>query len=323
MAERSSTDATRGDPAPGPAAGPAPKVTHAWAFDAYQAVRARLPSAAFGTGYRRAADLEGVADPFDVILFDAYGVLNLGEAAIPGAVARLDALRRAGKRIMIVTNSAAYPKRVMMARYARMGFDVTPSEVTSSREALLLKLAGLPHRRWGLMMPGDYGQEEIEGLGARLLADDASEYDRAEGFLLVGSAGWTEARQSLLSAALAARPRPVLVGNPDIVAPRVEGLTLEPGHYAHRLAGLPGVAPAFFGKPFPEVFDLALSRLSPRPAPERVLMVGDTLHTDILGGRRCGFATALVTDHGALAGQDVDVAIAASGIVPDFVIGRI
>ena len=67
--------------------------------------------------------------------------------------------------------------------------------------------------------------------------------------------------------------------------------------------------------------DLALARLANKPS--RVLMVGDTLHTDILGGAHMGFATALVTADGSLSGLDVGEAIETSGIVPDFVMHRI
>ncbi|WP_299650262.1 HAD-IIA family hydrolase [uncultured Jannaschia sp.] len=294
----------------------------AWPFDAYCAVADRLPRARFGSGHRSAETLGEVCDPFDVILLDAYGVLNVGEAAIPGASERVAALRRAGKRVMVVSNSAGYPKRVMMARYARLGFDFSPEEVVSSREALLAHLASLPPRRWGLMLNPRYGLEEFDAPSGEFLEDDRAAYDRVEGFLLVGSDGWTEARQTRLEDALRARPRPVLVGNPDIAAPREGGLSREPGHFAHRLADSTGIVPEFFGKPFPAIYDLALGRMSPRPEPPRVLMVGDTLHTDILGGRGMGFATALVTDYGALAGTDVDAAIAISGIRPDFVVRR-
>ncbi|MFD1810358.1 HAD hydrolase-like protein [Gemmobacter lanyuensis] len=34
-------------------------------------------------------------------------------------------------------------------------------------------------------------------------------------------------------------------------------------------------------------------------------MVGDTLHTDILGGQAAGHGTILVTDHGLFKGRDV------------------
>ena len=55
---------------------------------------------------------------------------------------------------------------------------------------------------------------------------------------MIGSATWSEARQDRLEAALGQTPRPVLVGNPDIVAPRATGFSVEPGYYAHRLADL-------------------------------------------------------------------------------------
>ena len=297
-------------------------VTPASAFEAYIAVRNRLPLAGAAGCYRRAASLAAIAGDVDAVLLDAYGVLNVGETPVPGAVERIRELRRAGKRVMVVTNSAGYPKRAMMDRYARLGFDFIPHEVTSSREALLRRLEAEPRRRWGLMLSDAWGTEEFEHLDVAFLGDDPEDFARAEGFLLVGSEGWGEDRQRLLEATLAARPRPVLVGNPDLVAPREGGLSIEPGHYAHRLADATGVRPDFFGKPFRDVFDLALSRIDPRPPATRVLMVGDTLHTDILGGRTMGFATALVTEYGAFAGADVDAAIAASGIAPDYVIPR-
>lgn len=299
-----------------------PLATPDWAFESYLAVRDRLPQARFPASFRTARDLAEIAGPYDVILLDAYGVLNVGERPIPGVLDRLAGLRRAGKRLMVVTNSAGYPKRLMMRRYARLGFDFAPEEVVSSRETLLRRLAGLVPRRWGAMASPAHGREEFEGLDLTFLGDEPEDYDRADGFLLIGSDGWTEARQAMLERTLAARPRPVLVGNPDIVAPREDGLSLEPGHYAHRLADRAGVRPEFFGKPFRRIFEHALARLSPAPPPERVLMVGDTLHTDVLGGRLMGFHAALVTDYGSLAETSAEAAIRASGIVPDYVIPR-
>ena len=297
--------------------------TGAAAFAAYLAIRDRLPAAPMGGGFGRAADLGAIADPFDVILFDAYGVLNVGETPILGAARRISELRDLGKRVMVVSNSAGYPKRAMIRRFETLGFDFAPVEIVTSRDALLARLAQEPPRRWGVMLGPGHGLREFEEIEAHLLLDDTEAYDRAEGILLVGTDGWTEQRQRMLAASLRARPRPVLVGNPDLVAPREGGLTLEPGHFAHALADAGLCEPEFCGKPFRAIFDLALSRLSPAPDPSRVLMVGDTLHTDILGARAMGFASALVTEHGPLAGEDVIAAIDRAGIVPDFVIPHI
>jgi HAD superfamily hydrolase (TIGR01450 family) len=293
------------------------------AFDAYIAVRSYLPQATFADTWQVGESLETIAAPYDVIMLDAYGVLNVGETAIDGAIACIASLRKAGKRLMVVSNSAAYPKPHMMERYTRLGFDFLTSEVVTSREALLANLAGYGTRRWGMMLNASHGKEDLEGIDGQCLGDDPALYDTAEGFLLFGSDGWSDERQKILETSLRANPRPVIVGNPDIVAPREAGLSREPGFFAHRLSEKLGLRPRFIGKPFNEIYDLALKRLMPQPVPSRVLMVGDTLHTDVLGGKNMGFDTALVTQHGLLAGLNVSNAIRRCGIVPDFVISQI
>lgn len=291
-----------------------------WAFAAYEAVRDRLPGADFtGVTPRRAANLEEVAADYDVFLLDAYGVLNVGEEPIAGVPERVAALQAMGKRVMVVTNSAGYPKSHLMARYDRFGFRFDPDDVVSSRGTMLAALADMPSRRWGLMAEPRFGIDEIEGLGD-FLADDPAAYDAAEGFLMIGSGGWSEERHRLMAESLAAAPRPVLVANPDLVAPVAVELSREPGFYAHRLADTAGAAPAFYGKPFANIYARALARIPAEVPRHRILMVGDTLQTDILGGRAAGLSTALVTEHGSLKGADVDSAIAASGIRPDVIV---
>ncbi|OZB16018.1 MAG: HAD family hydrolase [Rhodobacterales bacterium 34-62-10] len=296
----------------------------AWAFATYQAVRHRLPQARFPAISHPAPDLTALIPSHDIFLLDAFGVLNVGEAAIPGAVDHVSALQQAGKHVMVVSNAAGYPKRLLMTRLARLGFDFNPDQVLSSREVLLHHLHQWPPLRWGLMADPQYGLEELDGLHATILGDDPQRYDEAEGFAFLGSGTWTDHRQRLLTDSLHRRPRPVLVGNPDIVAPREGGLSLEPGHYAHLLADQTGTLPQFFGKPYPAIFDMALTRARAARAdvtdPARIVMVGDTLHTDILGGAAAGVQTALITGFGALVGMDVQSAITASGITPDLIL---
>ena len=145
-----------------------------------------------------------------------------------------------------------------------------------------------------------------------LLAPGRS-WDEAQGLLFLSSARWTPDLQDRLVAALIRRPRPVVIGNPDLVAPREGGLSVEPGFWAHDLQDRTGIAQHLFGKPYPEAFRIALSGM----APGRYAMIGDTLHTDILGGQAAGLATILVTDHGLFTGHNTAPYIAQSGIVPD------
>ncbi|MFQ5437247.1 MAG: HAD-IIA family hydrolase, partial [Paracoccaceae bacterium] len=229
--------------------------TSGWAFDAYEAVRERLPPMGAGGACAQVSDLEAIAHDFDVILLDGFGVLNVGESAIPGALGRIQSLRKAGKTLLVVTNAAGYPKRFLLERYRRIGFDFALANIVSSREAMLLALRAQPERLWGVMAEERYGDEELDWCRTRILGDALADYDAVGGFLLLGSGSWTGERQQFLETSLARHPRPVLVGNPDIVAPRENGLSREPGYFAHRVADRTDTQPAFFGKPFSGVFD--------------------------------------------------------------------
>ncbi|WP_343070008.1 HAD hydrolase-like protein [Jannaschia sp. Os4] len=281
---------------------------------AYEAVRPRLPPATAGGACEEVADLAALADRFDTFLLDAFGVLNVGETAIPGAAGRMADLRARGKRLVIVSNAAGLPHAKLMEKYDRLGMGFAPEDVVTSRHALLHALRAEPPRLWGVMADPAW---PLDGFGRTIfLEDDPAPYAAAEGFLLVGAARWTERRQALLEDALRERPRPVLCGNPDLAAPREGGPSREPGLWAHRLADRTGVEPTFYGKPFRAIYDLAFARV---PDPGRVVMVGDSPHTDILGAQVAGVASALITGHGILRGGDWRAAVEATSLRPDFV----
>ncbi len=288
-----------------------------WAFAQYENVRKRLPLSVAQGACKRVPNLGALADEFDVFLLDAYGVLNVGNTPIEGAPARVAALQAMGKRALVLTNGASFPASDRLPKYRHYGFDFAAEDVISSRDALGAHLATLPAMRWAAMAPLG---ASFEGLGVSfdLLEDDPETYGNAEGFLLLGSQIWNDTRQALLVETLRANSRPVLVGNPDLVAPYEHGFSLQPGLYAHWLADKTGLEPLFFGKPFGGMFTEAKRRFGAVP-PERVLMIGDTLHTDILGGAAAGFKTLLVEDHGMFRGADVAPYIAQSGIVPDYI----
>ena len=282
------------------------------AFARYRAIAHRLPKAVrgFPPFSARVPDLRALFGRYDGFILDAYGVLNVGTAAIPGAAARIAEMRAAGKRLVVLTNGASQSGAAALARFHHWGFDFTADEVIASRdlvaEALRKDHGGL---LWAAIGADDGALDDLPG-DLRPLDDDL--LTRAEGFVFLGSGGWSAARQAALLAALRADPRPVICANPDIVAPRETGFTWEPGHFAH---DLPGTV-QFHGKPFGGAFDEALRRLA-LPA-SRVAMVGDTLHTDVLGGRAAGCFTVLITGQGFFAGIDPQPFIAASGITPDF-----
>ena len=76
-----------------------------------------------------------------------------------------------------------------------------------------------------------------------------------------------------------------------------------------------------FGKPDPMMFSYAFQQLieaHPDYSVRDILMVGDTLETDIRGANAFGVDTALVLS-GNTPPDNFEVAIRSSGIIPDFV----
>lgn len=281
-----------------------------WAFARYRAVAHRLPQPQdWPKRTYRVLDLQYVLKRYDGFILDAFGILNVGEGVLPQAVERVAQMRALGKKVVVLTNGAASPRAEALAKYRKWGFDFTEAEVIASRDLAGAALKGRGGV-WAAIAPEGAGFEDLPGdvrpLDDRLLAE-------ADGFLFLGSQGWDDERQAALVAALQARPRPVICANPDMVAPREEGFTWEPGHYAHALP----VPVEFHGKPYPGAFEAALRALDLPPA--RVAMVGDTLHTDVLGGRMAGCGTVLVTGHGFFKGVDPDPFIEATGILPDYI----
>ena len=285
----------------------------------YQAIRDRLPAAEFPSTSIYKPNLEALCDDIDCFVLDGFGVLNVGDSTVPGAVDRVRALRALGKEVRVLTNGASYPVAKTRGKYMNWGMPFSAEEVVSSRDALAVALAGLSSNKcWGFSA---LARSELDELtpNAALLENDYELYKRCDGFVLLGAGEWTDEKQQLLIKALQDRPRPLLVGNPDLVAPQTAGLSKEPGWYAHLIQDATGVEPKFYGKPFDNAFSLIRKGVDGID-PSRIAMVGDTLHTDILGGAQSGWKTVLVTDHGLMRGLDVEVAIQDSGIRPDYVV---
>jgi glycerol 3-phosphatase-2 len=291
------------------------------AWRAYLDAAPRLPAVPASVVPRRVASVAEIADQFDLIVLDAWGVLNLGDVVIPTAPEAVADLRRRAKRLTVLSNDGGSDKAMSVAKHRRRGFDFAAAEIIAGLDLLEEALVGLPPlERLGLIADDPLPYADLTGR-LRRLADRAADYDAVEAFVFLSSDTWSEDRQTLLRAAMARRVRPLIVGNPDIVSPSPDEIAVEPGYYAHRLAAEFAVAPVFLGKPYAAIYR-RLAERHPGIAPSRVLCVGDTPQTDILGGRTAGYRTLLVED-GFCRGRDALALCEESGIWPDFIAKRL
>ena len=271
--------------------------------------------------------LSDILDHFDILLLDGFGVINIGTGKTDDIDELLAVARAKGKHIFVLTNAASHPISNLHQKYQQWELGFRDNEIISSRccvPAAIPKEAreyislgqtvtALPQTR--TLTPSDYAPSDYDRL------------DDANGFAFLGSVGWTKDDQECFEASLKKKMRPVLIGNPDIGAPQQGFFSAEPGYWAVQAMQRTGLIPLWFGKPHKAIFDLALARIEQLcgslPDKKRIAMVGDSLHTDILGALAAGLSSVLVTGYGLLADYDVAKAIQKTGIAPHWQVSRL
>jgi len=285
------------------------------------------------TGPAPIASLREIADRFDHVLLDQWGTLHEGKAVFPEARECLRALRAAGKRVIVLSNSGRRSDD-NLERLADLGLPAQEHDgVLTSGEVVW---RGLHERsappfdtlgRHALLIARGNALSMIEGLDFVAVANPS----RADFIWLAGlddaSTDPEDWREEL--EAFAARGLPMLCANPDLTMYTSRGLLPAPGALAQLYAKLGGTV-HYVGKPHPAIFAAALRQLG-NAKPERVLVIGDSLDHDIEGGRRAGMVTALITSgvHAKALADARDVSAAIRDLardrvcVPDWAIPRL
>ncbi|RUX92861.1 MULTISPECIES: TIGR01459 family HAD-type hydrolase [unclassified Mesorhizobium] len=243
--------------------------------------------------------LDGIgplAERYAVFLLDQFGVLHDGTRPYPGAVAALSALKRAGKTVVLISNSGkrAQPNE---SRLMKLGFEpgswdhfVSSGEVAWRSFNDMAASGQLRPGTECLLISRDNDRTAIEGLpfvlteageDAELVLISASEGDR-----------YDLDHYIRLLAPAAARQVPCFCTNPDRIMLTAVGPRFGAGEIADLYESLGGSVTRI-GKPYKAIFDAALE-MAGKPDRSLVVCVGDSVEHDISGGNSAGIATALV-----------------------------
>ena len=240
------------------------------------------------------SDIDRLTRPYSTILCDIWGVIHDGAHLLPGADHRLQAFKRAGKKVILITN-APRPASRIQAGLDRIGLPRTDYDaITSSGAAGIAALRALGRP------VGFIGTAEDR---ADLVANGVEVVDG--GFDDVAVTGLDEVRgqaaQYRDQLALLAR-RDVLLHclNPDrVVIHRGQRIACA-GALADMYEALGGRT-CWYGKPHRPIYEHAL-QLAGNPDLADVLAIGDGPVTDMLGAARLGI-DALFVSGGIHAGE--------------------
>lgn len=241
----------------------------------------------------------------DALVFDVDGVLVGGGVLVPGSLSFIQELRKRNFPFGLLTNDGNHSVNEKAAGLARHGFDIAAEEITNCMGGLseYVEARGLGRRLFYVV--GDTGTPcGVEQAGLRTTRDLAR-LPECDG-VVVGEDhyDWETVINGVLNHLLRNPGQPFVVPNPDEYYPAHGGrIHIAAGgvaRFIQRVAAVNGVTlePTYLGKPFFPIYEhhhRGLERRLGRPiARNRVLMLGDSLESDIRGANGFGYRSGLL-----------------------------
>ena len=267
-----------------------------------------------------------IINRYKVVFFDAYGVLKNYKGIIPGIKQTFEYLHKEEIDFYILTNDSSRSPLELAQVYNRAGVEeITEAKIVSSgmlaREYLRFKVKNGRVAYLGTKAAAHY----IETLGLEAIAVHDLDLDKSEevkALLMLDDEGFDWVVDVNKSVNLLRRSNmPVIIANTDRAYPTSKKeIAVAIGSVANMIEKIVNKKFIRFGKPDTQMFTFAFDRIRKNRVltKDDILMVGDTLQTDIMGGNHFGIDTVLVLS-GNTQAHMAEVAIESSGIIPDFI----
>ncbi len=257
------------------------------------------------------------------IILDLDGTIYLGDAALPGAVDTCLELRRRGIRLLFVSNKPLQGREVYSAKLTRLGIPASEEEVITSTHVLGMYLKNTAPGQSYYVIGEENTRTELRGHGLTVL-DDRLEQDSREVIdpqgidaVIVAFDRSLDYRKLNIAYQALMKGAHFYATNADKTCPMPGGAIPDAGATITALEHISGrKVELIAGKPSPFILKQASEFL--KIPPERCLMVGDRIETDMRMGVEAGMHTVLT-----LTGVTRREQIADSAVKPDFVIERL
>ncbi len=270
---------------------------------------------------------KSIIDKYETIFFDAFGVLKNHHGLLPGIEQTFDYLEKKGIDYYILTNDASRRPQLLAEYYQGKGLKgLVEERIISSgmlaREYLQLKVDSGTIAYVGTELSAHY----LEALGLHTIGMDEvnlKEADDINALVFLDDEGfnWNTDLNKCVNL-LRQQNIPAIVCNTDRSYPEsYTEVAIGVGALANMVEQVVGKKFIKFGKPDAQIFIFAYEHAIERggtPDKKKILMVGDTLIMDILGGNKFGLDTALVLTGNTLA-KNAEMRINTLGILPTFI----
>lgn len=268
-----------------------------------------------------------IAERYRVIFFDSYGVIKNSGGLIDGAIATLETLEKKGIDYFILTNDASRSPAQMAQQFRDLGIkNLSKFQIVTSgmmaKEFFRYKIKsgkvayiGTPNSAYYVQSPG------IEAVHMHDLREHLP--NSIDGFVFLDDEGfqWDLSINAAINF-LRKQNIPTVVANTDYVYPISNSrVSLAVGGIAHLIETIVQKRFVRFGKPDPQMFMYAYEqalKANENLEKNEILMVGDTINTDIFGGNKFGIDTVLTLSGNTLK-SNLQAIIESTGIIPTYI----
>jgi HAD superfamily hydrolase (TIGR01459 family) len=244
--------------------------------------------------YTSIIKLLDLIDRYDLFLFDLWGVVLEADSVYAGALETANKII-ADKNLMFLSNSPR-TSQATFNKLHRLGFHIKQEMILTAGE-LTKTFLNNPQHYFGIKNPVIYnlGFEHDEDLWGHANLRSTQDLEKATLLIITFSSFADEINPSTydILARAAKLNIPAICANNDRTAMVGSNIIYCAGHFAEKFESFGGKV-FYMGKPFEPIFTRALS-MYPDIDKKRVIMIGDTISTDILGANNMGIDSALVT----------------------------
>lgn len=219
------------------------------------------------------------------LILDMDGVLWVANQQIGNLSKIFDRIADLDLKVVFATNNSTQDSNQTLEKLAGFGIKAEPWQITNSASSVSHLMKKQFPNGGPVYIIGEIGLENT--------LNEAGFYHSENPIAVVAGFDRNFTFEKLYKAtAFIRRGCPLYFTNPDTTLPTIDGLTPGAGSILAAIETASESKAIVAGKPFPAMFELALSRTGTNP--EETLVVGDRLNTDIQGGQNAHCKTALV-----------------------------
>ncbi len=213
-------------------------------------------------------------------LFDLSGVLYTGEEALPGALDAIERLENVSLPMRYLTNTTRSPRHVILSRLAAMGFRIDKNDLFTAPIATHEYLSSNKLSPFLLVHPD-------------LKQDFSDLLDDKPNAVVLGDAAEAFTYENMnLAFRLLMEGVPLIAMGKNLYFKEADGFSLDMGPYVNALEFAANTEAIVIGKPAKAFFNGAVSSLG--CLAHDVVMVGDDVGSDVIGGLEAGLQGILV-----------------------------